>query len=125
MNAYVFPAKFILRGEGDGYYVAFPDLPGCSAKGYSLDESVRNAKVALELYLAEFLDTDGIIPKASSIENVLNNDKEFVRLIEADEANMRVILNSNFHWDIGIIIYQKKRLVFNWSLFFCDILNRS
>jgi predicted RNase H-like HicB family nuclease len=38
--------------------VWFPDLPGCTSGGDDIDEALRNAPEALELY-AESLETDG------------------------------------------------------------------
>ncbi|QPF83256.1 type II toxin-antitoxin system HicB family antitoxin [Bradyrhizobium genosp. L] len=38
--------------------VWFPDLPGCTSAGDDIDEALRNAPEALELY-AEALQTDG------------------------------------------------------------------
>jgi predicted RNase H-like HicB family nuclease len=38
--------------------VWFPDLPGCTSAGDDIDEALRNAPEALELY-AESIETDG------------------------------------------------------------------
>jgi predicted RNase H-like HicB family nuclease len=38
--------------------VWFPDLPGCTSAGDDIDEALRNAPEALELY-AESLETNG------------------------------------------------------------------
>ena len=38
--------------------VWFPDLPGCTSAGDDIDEALRNAPEALELY-AESFETDG------------------------------------------------------------------
>ena len=42
----------IVLEDGEGGYVAYvPRLPGCQTQGETLDEVVRNAKEAIELYL--------------------------------------------------------------------------
>jgi predicted RNase H-like HicB family nuclease len=86
-----------LREEGIGYHVSFPDLPGCNARGYDLDESVRNAKVALEIHLSSYIESDEEMPKPSIISETTENEHEFIRMIEAEEKNIRDILDSNFY----------------------------
>jgi predicted RNase H-like HicB family nuclease len=47
--------------------VWFPDLPGCTSAGDDVDEALRNAPEALELY-AESLQEDGRpLPRARSL----------------------------------------------------------
>jgi predicted RNase H-like HicB family nuclease len=47
--------------------VWFPDLPGCTSGGDDIDEALRNAPEALELY-AESLQEDGRpLPRARSL----------------------------------------------------------
>jgi predicted RNase H-like HicB family nuclease len=47
--------------------VWFPDLPGCTSGGDDLDEALRNAPQALELY-AESLQDDGkVLPRARTL----------------------------------------------------------
>jgi predicted RNase H-like HicB family nuclease len=47
--------------------VWFPDLPGCTSAGDDLDEALRNAPRALELY-AESLQDDGkALPRARTL----------------------------------------------------------
>jgi predicted RNase H-like HicB family nuclease len=50
----------IIEEAGPEYAVGvwFPDLPGCTSGGDDIDEALRNAPEALELY-AETLETDG------------------------------------------------------------------
>jgi antitoxin HicB len=40
-----------LHKEKDGYWVEFPDLPGCFTQGESLGETLKNAQEALSLWL--------------------------------------------------------------------------
>jgi predicted RNase H-like HicB family nuclease len=47
--------------------VWFPDLPGCTSAGDDIDEALRNAPEALELY-AEALQRDGTpLPRARAL----------------------------------------------------------
>ena len=47
--------------------VWFPDLPGCTSAGDDIDEALRNAPEALELY-AEALQEDGrLLPRARTL----------------------------------------------------------
>ena len=46
-----YPAKIKYNRKDKCYYVEFPDLPGCSTFGYSIDEAKNNATEALSGYL--------------------------------------------------------------------------
>lgn len=50
----------IIEDAGPDYAIGvwFPDLPGCTSAGDDIDEALRNAPEALELY-AEGLEKDG------------------------------------------------------------------
>jgi predicted RNase H-like HicB family nuclease len=50
----------IIEDAGPDYAIGvwFPDLPGCTSAGDDIDEALRNASEALELY-AEDLESDG------------------------------------------------------------------
>lgn len=50
----------IIEDTGPGYAIGvwFPDLPGCTSAGDDIDEALRNAPEALELF-AEALEDSG------------------------------------------------------------------
>jgi predicted RNase H-like HicB family nuclease len=50
----------IIEDAGPDYAIGvrFPDLPGCTSAGDDIDEALRNAPEALELY-AESFEADG------------------------------------------------------------------
>ena len=51
--------------EDGGYFSVVPDLPGCTAHGETAEEAVREAQVAMELWL-EVAREDGFpIPEPS------------------------------------------------------------
>ena len=63
--------------------VWFPDLPGCTSGGDDIDEALRNAPEALELY-AEGLQEDGHpLPRARTLTE-LKADPEVAQEIGAN-----------------------------------------
>lgn len=63
----VYPAVF---HEEDGFWVEFPDLPGCSSCGSSLEETMELAQEALGLYLVSLVEDNQSLPKPSSIKDI-------------------------------------------------------
>ncbi|TKT72228.1 HicB family protein [Afipia massiliensis] len=55
--------------------VWFPDLPGCFSAGDNIDEALRNAPEALELYLEDFIAERKPLPPARTLTE-LRNDPE-------------------------------------------------
>lgn len=56
---YPFTIRRLTKGEGGGWLVEFPDLPGCMADGESIEEAIENAGDAVRSWLAtakEFKD---------------------------------------------------------------------
>ena len=51
--------KIILEKEKTGFSVLVPALPGCATQGETLEECLKNAKEAIELYF-ESLKEDGL-----------------------------------------------------------------
>ncbi len=96
MDKLMFPAVFIEKDNQKGYNVIFPDLPGCTAVGYSLEEATRNAQVALELHISGFIDAGEEIPVASDSKFIELEYKGFIKMIHSDELNILKILDSNF-----------------------------
>ena len=63
----IYPA--IIHNE-DGYWVEFPDLPGCQTRGDTLEETMGLAQEALGLYLASLIEHNEPIPAASDITEI-------------------------------------------------------
>jgi predicted RNase H-like HicB family nuclease len=57
------------RGS-DGYYVSFPDLPGCVSAGDTLQDAAGNAEVALALHISGMIDDGEMLPVPTSAENI-------------------------------------------------------
>ena len=63
--------------------VWFPDLPGCTSAGEDVDDALRNAPEALELY-AEALQGDGRpLPRARTLSE-LKADPEVARDLKSN-----------------------------------------
>jgi predicted RNase H-like HicB family nuclease len=61
--------KILLKMEPEGGYTVFvPSLPGCITYGETIDESIINAKEAIELYIESLKSHGEDIPTE---ENVL------------------------------------------------------
>jgi len=56
----------ITRQKDKSYLVRFPDLPGCLSEGESLIKALKNAKEALNGWLAANCDRDLNIPPAKT-----------------------------------------------------------
>ena len=51
-----------LHKKGSGYWLEFPDLPGCFTQGDSREEVLEHAREALSLWLEDARDPDWDIP---------------------------------------------------------------
>lgn len=60
-----YPALF--HHEDEGFWIEFPDLPGCAAQGDTFTELKENAEDALSLYLGVLFDDGKNIPEPSAI----------------------------------------------------------
>lgn len=78
---FVYPAIFTY--EDGGYWVAFPDLPGCFTQGDTAPEAIANAAEALSLHLAPD-DLDPDFPAPSSIEDLTVPNQGFINYIPVD-----------------------------------------
>lgn len=65
----------IIEDAGPDYAIGvwFPDLPGCTSAGDDLDEALRNAPEALELYLEDYLTEGRPLPAARSLTELKND----------------------------------------------------
>ncbi|MCF0108604.1 MAG: type II toxin-antitoxin system HicB family antitoxin [Erysipelotrichaceae bacterium] len=84
MTVINYPALF--HKSEAGYWVKFPDLPGCLSEGNTLEEAYVNAREAVGLYL----DTGGDLFERkfnppSSFEDVLKeHEGQIIMLVEFD-----------------------------------------
>jgi len=60
--------KILLKKEPEGgYTVSVPSLPGCITYGETIDESIINAKEAIELYIESLKSHGEDIPTEENI----------------------------------------------------------
>jgi antitoxin HicB len=60
--------KILLKKETEGGYSVFvPSLPGCITYGETIDESIINAKEAIELYIESLKSHGEEIPNEENI----------------------------------------------------------
>jgi len=74
----MYPAIFHAEEEG-GFWVEFPDLPGCVTQGDTEAEVYTNAIEAMELYLQDDYTID-TLPKASAASKIKTDKKVLYRL---------------------------------------------
>lgn len=82
MDKYIFPAIFEARSK-NGYYITFPDLPGCITHGETVEDAFAMAKEALELHLYGMEEDSNSIPKPTVPNQIIVNNNSFVTLVEA------------------------------------------
>ena len=86
MSKIYYPALFHVSEDVGGYWIEFPDLPGCFSQGFNDIEAMEMAKDALSL----FLDTNADIferkfKNPSSLADIQKQyPGELVMLIEGD-----------------------------------------
>jgi len=85
----IYPAVF--HAEDGGFWVEFPDLPGCSTQGDTEAETYANAVEAMELYLQDDYTVD-TLPKASEAKKIKTDKKSFVSFVCGEfKVNERAI----------------------------------
>ncbi len=80
MKEAIYPAIFH-KAEAGGYWVEFPDLPGCVTEGDSLEEAFNMAADALFVWIKE---DEGDRPKPTDISTVKTENGDFATLIKAE-----------------------------------------
>lgn len=69
MATAIYPA--VIERAGDGFSVFFPDLPGCTSAGRTLNEAFLNAEEALAGHLIELVEGGDIIPAPTALDDVV------------------------------------------------------
>ena len=57
--------------EDDGFVASFPQLPGCFTDGDTREEAIKNAKEALEAYVADAVNRGEALPSYESTAEVV------------------------------------------------------
>ena len=79
----------LIDGEVGAYGVVFPDLPGCTAMGNSVEEAIANAAEAMRDWISVTLEMGGTIPEPRSLE-VLRNDPDVITAL-AEGASLACV----------------------------------
>jgi len=65
---YPFTLRKLSHDEGGGYYIEFPDLPGCASDGESITEAIENGADAVKCWVAAARESGQTIPKPGASE---------------------------------------------------------
>lgn len=118
-----YPA-IIERGE-DGFGVIFPDLPGCTSFGASVQEAARNAEEALDGHLNVAAEYGDAIPEPSSLDAIEHDPdiEEVARLLVRVERPGRAV-RLNITLDEGLLA-RIDRVAKNRSGFLAEAARRA
>ena len=80
-----------------GYNISFYDFPGCVSAGKTLEETIKNGKMALQMHIEGMIEDKEKIPKPSTLEKIIKEN-------EYTETEIRVLI------EVNIIYKNKKRI---------------
>jgi predicted RNase H-like HicB family nuclease len=96
-----FPA--IVEKSAEGYGVFFPDLPGCTSAGTTVQEAALNAEEALQAHIELTMEHGEAIPEPSTLDEI-EVDAEVVEaariLVRADPPTRTVRVNITMPEDL-------------------------
>lgn len=78
----IYPAVF--HFEENAYWVEFPDLPGCQSYGNTIQDTLDNAREALEVYAISLIENQEELPAASDISKLEIEKDCFASLVDID-----------------------------------------
>lgn len=123
MATVVYPA--IVERAGEGYSVFFPDLPGCTSAGATVNEAVLNAEEALGGHLLVSAKYSDLLADPSDMEEIERDPEvdEVARvLVRAEKPGRAVRLNITM--DEGLLA-AIDRVAKNRSGFLADAARRA
>ena len=65
LDRYQFTVRPLSKEEGGGYLVEYPDIPGCTSDGETIEEAVKNGREALRDCVEVFRESGRKVPKPS------------------------------------------------------------
>jgi predicted RNase H-like HicB family nuclease len=100
----------LIDGKTGAYGVVFPDLPGCTAMGRTLDETLTNAAAALRDWAEVVAARGGAAPKSRPVE-AIRTDPEVAQALAAGASLASVPLvretgkpvKANLSLDSGVL----------------------
>jgi len=83
----------IIERAGTGYSVFFPDLPGCTSAGRTLQEAALGAEEALNGHLAVSIEHGDVIPAPSDFDAIVRDPEidEAARILVRGERPGRAV----------------------------------
>lgn len=67
---YPFTIRHLSKEDGGGYYIEFPDLPGCNSDGETIEETIKNGMDAVECWIKAAKLAGREIPKPNDLSVV-------------------------------------------------------
>jgi predicted RNase H-like HicB family nuclease len=99
----------IIEQAKHGFGVFFPDLPGCTSAGASLQEAARNAEAALQAHIDVTAEHGETLPDPSDLDSIVS-DSGIVEvgriLVRADLPGRSVRVNITLPEDLLAAIDQ-------------------
>lgn len=100
----------LIDGKAGAYGVVFPDLPGCTAMGRTMDEAIANAAEALRDWVEVTQESGGKVPRPRPLE-ALRRDPEVKEALAAGAGLAAVALvretgkpvKANLSIDAGVL----------------------
>ena len=80
-----------------GYNILFYDLPGCVGAGKTLEETIKNGKIALQMHIEGMMEDKEKVPEPSTLEKIIKEN-------EYTETEIRILIEAN------VITENKKRI---------------
>lgn len=71
-----------------GYNILFYDFPGCVSAGKTLEETIKNGKIALQMHIEGIIEDKEKIPKPSTLEKIIREDED-------NETEIRILIEAN------------------------------
>lgn len=65
---YPFIMRHLSKDDGGGYLIEFPDLPGCTSDGDTIEETIENGCDAMKCWLSAAKETGRAIPQPGDFE---------------------------------------------------------
>jgi predicted RNase H-like HicB family nuclease len=106
MKNTIFAYPAIFKPDEDCYSVYFPDLPGCTTYGETIEEAFAYAKDALGGWLSGYLERNPV-PAATPIKEIHEGEDEFVMLIEVDSVQLAAAMNKSVKTNTTIPLWLK------------------
>jgi predicted RNase H-like HicB family nuclease len=100
----------IVDGERGAYGITFPDLPGCTSMGETVDQVTRNAVEAVRMWVEDTVQDGEPIPEPRAMDDLLR-DQEVREQISAGAVFVAVPLlmdlgrpaKANISLDAGLL----------------------